>query len=145
MDSPGENSQRSPVKRKFPRKWKNTLARHCKTSMTYARSEQASTFASLHNNESDSPEDAPNDTASGKTKTKGAARKATKSQLEGELRRLSSEVAEAREAAEAQSIKMDQKEKRIDRWRDAAHAAQHKRKMEKSKCIERERERGMHC
>ncbi len=142
MDSPGENSQRSPVKRKFSGKRKNTLAQHCKKSMTYACSVQASTISSLYNNESDSPEDAPNDTASGKTNTKGAARKATKSQLEGELRRLSSEVAEAREAAEAQTIKMDRKEKRMDRWRDAAHVARHERKeaIEKSKHIERERD-----
>ena len=49
------------------------------------------------------------------------------------------------DAAGVQAIKIDWKEKRVDRWRDAAHAAQHKRKMEKSKCIERERERGMHC
>jgi len=89
--------------------------------MTYARSVQASIVASFYNNAFDSPEDTPDDTASGQTNPKGAARKATKSQLDGELRRLSSEVTEAREAAEAQAIKMDWKEKRVDRWRDATH------------------------
>jgi hypothetical protein len=88
----------------FPGKQKNTFALHHKKLMTYARSVQASTIASLHNNESNSPEDVSNDTASGKTYSNGAAHKATKSQLEGELRRLSSEVAEAREAVDAQAI-----------------------------------------
>jgi len=103
---------------------------------------QASTLASLHNNESDSPENAPDDTASGQINPKGAACKATKSQLEGELKRLSSVVAEVREAADAQAIKMDQKEKRVDRWRDAAQVAPQERKeaIEKSKCIDRERD-----
>ena len=88
---------------------------------------QASTITSIYNNESDSPEGAPNDTASGQTNPKGAACKATKSQLEGELWNLSPEV-EVREAADAQAIKMDRKEKRVDRWRDAAHVAWHERK-----------------
>ncbi len=37
---------------------------------------------------------------------------------------------------------MDRKEKRIDRWKDAANVARHERKeaIEKSKCIERERD-----
>ena len=113
--------------------------------MTYAPSGQASTVASLHNNELDSPEDAPNKTASEQINPKGVACKATKSWLEGELRRLSSVVTNAREAADVQTIKMDQKEERVDRWRDAAHVARHARKeaIEKSKSIERERE--MHC
>ena len=38
-----------------------------------------------------------------------------KSQLVGECRGLSSVVAKAKEAADAEAIKMDQKEKRVDR------------------------------
>ena len=113
--------------------------------MTYACSVQSSTVASLYNNELDSPDDAPEDTASGHAISKGAAHKATKSQLEGELRRLSSKIAELRETADTQAIKMDRKEKRVNRWRDAAHVAPHevKEAIEKSKYIERGG--GMHC
>ena len=102
--------------------------------MIYSLPMQASTIAYPYKNELDSPEDASNDTASGQTITNGAACKATKSQLEAD-------VAEVREAAEAQATKMDRKKKRMDRWRDAAHVAKQERKeaKEKSKCIERER------
>ena len=49
-------------------------------------------------------------------------------QLEGEPRRLPSEVAEVMDATDSQSIKMEQNEKRVDIWRDAAHAVGHKKK-----------------
>ena len=70
--------------------------------MTYACSVQAFIIAPLYNNKSDSPVDEPDDTSSEQSNPEGAACKATKSQLEGELRRLSSEVSEARKTADTQ-------------------------------------------
>jgi hypothetical protein len=54
-------------------------------------------------------------------------------------RRDRSEVAEVTEAAGVQAIKIDWKEKRVDRERDAAHVAQHEMEeaIEKVKGCER--------
>ena len=48
-----------------------------------------------------------------------------------------------REAADALASKMDQKEKRVDRWKDEAHTAWNERNdsIAKVRALERERER----
>ena len=72
----------------------NTLACHCKKLMICDCSVQASTVASIENDESNPPEDAPKETTKQTTQntastrhthSKGAACMATKSQLEGEI------------------------------------------------------------
>ena len=94
--------------------------------MTYSCSVQASIISFLDNNELDTlePDDVSEETTQQFTyntastrhrNSTGSAHKATKSQLEGELQRLLSEIAEAREAADAQAIKMDRKEKKVER------------------------------
>jgi len=55
--------------------------------------------------------------------SKLATCKVMKAQLEGELWKLSTKVTEVRETADALASKMDQKEKRVDRWKDEAHTA----------------------
>ena len=75
--------------------------------------------------------------------SKLATCKVMKAQLEGELWKLSTKVTEVREAADALASKMDQKEKRVDRWKDEAHTAWNERNdaIAKVKSLERERER----